>query len=156
MMRLFLLLITLALFISCSNKEEIIHYEYNGVKITRINKSKRAFFFYGNCDNNDIACKQASVVVDWSFDDSLFGFLVFNQNGTVEIINGGGGDFQKAKGDDKIFLRDYKNTELQKLLSNYKAPRSYNNLFQISDNLELERSRNREFKSKVIATQVFK
>lgn len=151
-MRLISLVFILFFFISCNVPEEIMHYEYNQIRITRINIDKKAFFYYGNCNNKDVTCNEASVIVDWSFDDFLFGFLLFHPDGTVEIINGGGGKFQKARGNSKVFIKDYTNLELQTILSSYKSSHNYDNLFQLSDNPTLEKNRNFDFKSNVKLT----
>jgi len=152
-MCLTLLISILISFSSCTEKEQIIRYKYDEVIITRVNKSKRTFFYYGDVNNQKMASTRTSIIVDWAFDDILFGFLLFHKNGTVEIIDGGGGNFQTQKGDNNIFTKKYDNSEFLKLLNHYRAPHMYDNLFQISNNLDLEKARNMEFGSKVSIIQ---
>ena len=135
--------------ISCSNESRTVHYQFNNVKINRLDKGDEVFFSYGYTNDVNEIIKDASVAVDCSFDHFLFGFLLFHEDGTVEVINGGGGNFKILNKDQKIFHKNYSNSELTSKLDSFKNA-EYNNLYQISDDLESEKSRNKSFGSKVV------
>lgn len=137
---------------SCITKKgRIIHYEYNGAQVTRIDEGNVSSFYYGFCDNDDIECINESVTVDWSFENYLFGFLLFKNDSTIEIINGGGGDYTThPNSDPRLFMKKYDNFQMSDIES-YSEGNEYNNLFQLSNDVELESKRNNEFGSRVKA-----
>lgn len=138
----------LLLLVLCACTEEYIHYEYKGVKVTRVNKGKESVFHYGYCDDENMPCPQASVVVDWSFDDFLDGFLLFHSNKTVEVIDYGGGSYEAAEGDARLFIKQYDNVQLDSLL---KTNAESGQLIRFSDVVSTERLINERSKSAVRA-----
>lgn len=142
-MNKYLLIIGFWLLSACGQPIQIVHYEYGGAKINRLNKGDKVFFSYGYSNDDEKIMKDASVVVDYSFDNILFGFLLFHKNGTIEIISGGGGDYKMIK-DNKIFYQKDSSSKLDPFKKG-----NYDSLYQISDNLELERNRNKSFGSRV-------
>jgi hypothetical protein len=148
---LFLFLLLISSF-SCSLKNErVVHYQYKGVQITRIDRGSESTFFYGFCDNDEIECVNASVTIDWTFDNYLFGFILFNNDSTVEIIDGGGGEYKVHKNSNpRLFMKKYEYFQMADIES-FVDRGDYNNLFQLSNDLELEEKRNKEFRSKIKA-----
>ncbi len=148
MKRLYPLLLML---VFCSCREEYIYYECKGVQVTRVNKGKESVFYYGYCNDDDIPCPQASVVVDWSFDDFLAGFLLFHSNKTVEVIDYGGGSYKAAEGDARLFIKQYDNHQLDSLLE-FNAEFGHNKQqIRFSDVISTERLMNERSKSAVMA-----
>jgi hypothetical protein len=143
---LIIILIVPILLTSC-NRETIIYYSYENVVITRIDKGKNTSLYYGNIKRNEIPTSKPSVVVDWSFDDSLFGFILFSPD-KVEILSGGGGNYENVGENSHLNYSDYNNIALRKILDRF-AGKPYKNLYQISGNLDLEIKRNEAFGSKV-------
>ncbi len=138
----------LLLLVLCACTEEYIHYEYKGIKVTRLNKGKESVFYYGYCDDKNVPCPQASIVVDWSFDDFLDGFLLFHSNQTVEVIDYGGGSYEVAGGDARLFIEEYDNVQLDSLL---KSNAESELLMRFSNVVSTERLINERGKSAVRA-----
>lgn len=134
----------LLFFVGCDHRKQIIHYQYNGVKITRLNKGDKIFFSYGYSNKEKEIIKDASVLVDYTFDKFLFGFLLFHKNGTVEIISGGGGDYKSLMKNSRLFFQTDSSSSLD-----FVKKGKYDNLYQISDDLDAEGNRNRSFESNV-------
>lgn len=148
---IFSIMFILSITACASKREKIIHYVYNGVQVTRVDLGNRSCFYYGYCNNEDIPCFNESVTIDWSFDNYLFGFILFNNDSTVEIINGGGGEYINHKNSDtRLFVIKYKNFQMSNIES-YSEGEDYDNLLQLSNNIELEIKRNNEFGSRVDA-----
>ncbi len=142
----------IALLSSCNyTTEKYINYEYAGTVVTRLDKGKKTFFYYGQCDNESLKCPEPSVEVDWSFDDYLDGFILFHENGIVEIISGGGTRFKvNSKGDSRLLTKEYSNPELGKLLNPYFEKEPFDNLYHIYSVIETERKINTNSKVKAI------
>ena len=151
-MKYIYIIIILVSVLSCSsNDEKLIHYSYNNVNITRVDKGNISYFYYGYCNNNDIRCINESVSIDWRFDRYLFGFILFKDDSTVEIIDGGGGSYiNYSHANSKLYKREYDNTQLDNI-EVLKKKDGYDNLFQLSNDLVLEHKRNKKFGSKVEA-----
>jgi len=138
------------IFSSCNEKDsKIVHYEFEGIRVSRYDTDKKTYLYYGHCNNPIILTEKASAVVDWRFDDYIFTFLLFHKDGRVEIITAGGGKIEKLLPKSKFFEKDYETGEYFKLMENYRSIKGYRELFQMSDNLKLEKKRNEEFKSTV-------
>nr|WP_294794771.1 hypothetical protein [uncultured Mucilaginibacter sp.] len=135
-------LLTILSFFSCKKSVTLTHYQYKDIKVTRVDKGEKVFFSYGYFNDESTAVDSAGVVVDCSFDHFLFGFLLFHQNGSVEVISGGGGNYKMQKKGTMVFYDDKSSFNLD----NFKSG-NYNNLYQISDNLDLEQKRNNAFGS---------
>jgi hypothetical protein len=67
----------------------------------------------------------------------LFGLLLFSLK-KVEILSGGGGRYRNVGDNSHLIYKDYNNIELRKLLDKF-THEPYDNLYQISDNLDLEK-----------------
>lgn len=138
------------IFSSCKEEDrKIIHYESEGIKVSRYDLDKKSYLYYGHCNNPIILTEKASAVVDWRFDDYLFTFLLFHKDGRVEVITGGGGKIEKLLPKSKFFEKDYETGEYNNLMESFRSVKGYRQLFQMSDNLELEKKRNQEFKSTI-------
>jgi len=143
-MKKVILLVLLFSFFSCKKSVNLTHYQYKNVKITRADSGDKIYFSYGYFNYDKEVINRANVLADCSFDHFLFGFLFFHPNGTVEIINGGGGKYSALKNGSMLFYNDTSSIKLDKFRSG-----NYDNLYQLSDNLDLEKKRNKAFGSKV-------
>jgi hypothetical protein len=134
--------------LACTRTDRIVYYKYNNVEITRVDRGKATFFYYGHIYRKNISSLKPEVIVDWSSDDNLFGFLHFINDKNVEVLDGGGGEYRNENKNSYLNFKDIENAELNKLLKKLRN-NPYENLYQISNNLELEKKRNKAFGSKV-------
>ncbi len=144
----FLMIITLG---CLNNKKNIIHYKFKGTEVSRCDANKKSYFLYGKCNSEVKIIDGASVIIDWQFDDFLNALLIFHEDGTVEILKNGGGEFSATKGGGKIFFKRYESPEHNRITQKYFPPNRFHNLFRLSDNLEFEAKTNRDFGSDIIA-----
>lgn len=145
-----LILLLIALLFSCDYAaEKYIYYEYAGIVVTRLDKGKQTYFYYGQCDNEGLKCQEPSVEVDWSFNDYLDGFILFHENGIVEVISAGGTRYKSNdKGDSRLLTKEYSNSELGKLLNPYYENEASENLYHIYSIIETEKKVNTNSKVK--------
>jgi hypothetical protein len=135
------------LLIGCTPEESLLHYKFGQKTITRLNKEKKVYLYDGAYSLEDIESQQASAVIDWQFDDGLFWFIKFQPNDTILLFSGGLGKLvsMNKKGSKLVYSKDTND-----LLQPYQSDSSsYNNLYQLSNNLQLEKERNEKFESKV-------
>jgi hypothetical protein len=93
-MRIFLFLILLLIFSSCCDTYIEVTYEYEGVKIKRVDECGVSTFYYG-----EISDTSPRVWATYSgINDGFSGYLVFNENQKVMILSGDG-YFQSANVD---------------------------------------------------------
>ncbi len=138
--------------LGCSGEEEIIiHYKFKNYEVSRYDNNKKSYFFYGNSDNKDKLIDGATIMVDWQFDDFLQSSLIFHENGTVEIMKNGVGEFSVIKKGGKIFFKEYEAPEHNRITQKYYPPNRFHNFYRLSDNLEFEAKTNKEFGSDVMA-----
>ena len=132
---------------SCSKK--VTSYQYKGTFVTRVDFSGEIFFYFG--DNIKKRDRLSYVKAKYSgFDGSVDAFLLFNTDGTVEVIRCGGGYFTQNKNAGRlIFFKDYENPVLSALIDSYDG--NYRNLIRISDVIEYEKKINLENNSQVTA-----
>ena len=136
---------------------KIIHYVFDGIKISRYDIDKNTYLYYGDCNNSRYIMMEASMKIDWQFDDFLQAGLIFHNNGKVEVINRGGGKFNVLKQRSDIYIMEYESPEYSRLMAKYTFPNDFNNFCYIDDNLQFEFEENKKFKSKVtIATSLQK
>ena len=71
-----------ALMISCSEYDrKVIHYEYNGVTVTRINDYPKDTFYYGRHNAESEALPNSYVASAFSgFDGGMGAYLIFKEN----------------------------------------------------------------------------
>ncbi|WP_157255388.1 hypothetical protein [Pedobacter sp. Leaf216] len=142
---LFLMLLT-----SCSNSSKIIHYQYKGVVITRVNGYPKDYFYYGKFDNTKNLPKDYILSKFSGFDGLMSAFLVFKKDKTVEIIPVAD-DFTKIGDNASLKL----NSEIENIDFIHWRDSTSNNLdsiVEVSDDLKLEIARNKDGRSKVKAT----
>jgi hypothetical protein len=148
----FILIITT---LGCSGEEEIIiHYKFKNSVVSRYDNDKKSYFFYGNIDNTDKLIDGATIIVDWQFDDFLQSSLIFHENGTVEIMKNGVGEFSVIKKGGKMFFKEYESPEQNRITQKYYPPNRFHNFCRLSDNLEFEAKTNKEFGSDVTAEYI--
>jgi|GEM_PF-2798220 len=146
-----MLALTLPVF-GCLNKERIIvHYKFKGTEISRCDKNKKSYFFYGNCNSEAKIIEGASVMLDWQFDDFLQAALIFHEGGTVEIMKNGVGEFSLIKEGGRIFFKEYESPEHNRITQKYLPPNRFHNFCRLSDNLAFEAKTNKKFGSDVVA-----
>lgn len=135
------------LLLSCTNKK--ITYSYDDTIVTRIDKDGEVTFYYG--DLEDSTNEHPFIRASYSgFNSGVDAFLKFNDDRTVELIHYGMGSFtQSDKGNSKIYMKDYENPELDSLIKSYGE--NYQNLIRVSDVIKIERKRNFENRSQVVA-----
>jgi len=149
---MFFLILTV---VGCLNGEKkIVLYKFKGITLSRCDADKKSYFFYGNCDNETKIINEALVTIDWKFDDFLNAFLIFHEDGTVEILRNGVGKFSAVKRGGKIFFKTYESPEHSRITEKYFPPNHFNNLCRLSDNFEFEAKTNKEFKSNVLADYI--
>jgi len=85
-MKKFLIVVLFLTLISCEDKERFIHYTYNGVTITRVDKGNKIWLYYGDFDDVKLLPKQCITITYSGFDGLVEGYLVFNENKTVKVI----------------------------------------------------------------------
>ena len=80
------------------------------------------------------------------------GFLLFNEDGSVEVRSYGLGYYSNnnSREDGKIFYKEYEENNIDSLLQSYNG--HFTNIIRISSNLDLERSRNKEKPTQVVPT----
>lgn len=140
-------LLSLLLLIGCTPEESLLHYKFGENTITRLNKEKKVYLYDGAYSLEDLESQQVSAVIDWQFDDGLFWFIQFQPDDTVLFFSGGLGKLESInkKGSKLVYSK-----ETNDLLKPYQNDSSnYNNLYQLSNNLQLEKERNERFRSKV-------
>jgi hypothetical protein len=143
----YLTLLSLLLLIGCTPEESLLQYKFGQNTITRLNKEKKVYLYDGAYSLEDIESQQASAVIDWQFDDGMFWFIQFQPDDTVLLFSGGLGKLESInkKGSQLVYSK-----ETNDLLERYQSDSSsYNNLYQLSSNLQLEKERNAKFGSKV-------
>lgn len=134
--------------LGCTNTDRIVYYKYKDAEVTRLDRGKKTFFYYGHIYRKNVSDVKPGVIVDWSSDDNLFGFLHFYNTKNVEILNGGGGEYVTENAHFYLKYSDIGNAELNRILKKLRE-NPYQNFYQISNNLELEKKRNKAFGSKV-------
>jgi hypothetical protein len=135
---------------SCSNSSKIIHYQYKGVVITRVNDYPRDYFYYGKFDNTKNLPKDYVLSKFSGFDGLMSAFLVFKKDETVEIIPVAD-DFTKIGDSPSLKL----NSEIENIDFIHWRDSTSNNLdsiIEVSDGIKLEIARNKAGRSKVKAT----
>lgn len=132
------------------------YYAYQGVTVTMIDRAHKVYLYYGRCSDREGNCPEPSVVIDWRDDFGLNAYLLFHEDKTVEVINGGGGYYRVQKdGSPKIFIKEYENPELARLLDAYIQMKSYRNLVQIYGSVPHERHFNMRGNAQVHAEYAF-
>lgn len=146
--RIFGLLVFLILAWSCGDeKKKIVHYSLDKMSVSRYDEGKKTYLYAGYCDNIESIKERVSVVIDWQFDDFLMASMIFHKNGTVELLSGGGGELKKTGTGNAIFFRDYKPREYAEVVDEFSKAKGNKNLCDLSDNLDLEKTKNLENRS---------
>ena len=134
----------------------LVHYKFKSSEVSRYDNNKKSYFFYGNCYSKAKIIEEASVIVDWQFDDFLQASLIFHENGTVEIIKNGVGEFKLNQERGRIFFKEYESPEHNRITQKYLPPNRFHNFCRLSDNLAFEAETNKKFGSDVTAKYVLK
>ncbi len=90
MMRSILLLLLVPTLLSCG-KKQIVHYEYNGVVITRMDRGDRSRFYHGLYQESDKLPK--SYIETWStggFNGGKWAVMIFRKNNVALYCSAGG------------------------------------------------------------------
>jgi len=146
-MRILMICLVISM-LACTKTDRIVYYKYKDAEVTRLDRGKKTFFYYGHIYKKNVSDVKPEVIVDWSSDDNLFGFLHFFNDRNVEILNGGGGEYKTEKENPYLKYHDIENAELNQILKKLRE-NPYENLYQISNYLELEKKRNKAFGSRV-------
>jgi hypothetical protein len=88
----------------CIEEKKTIHYEYNGVVVTRLDIGNESYFYYGKYTSKEIT-KQKNYLKAYSFgwDGVMYGHLIFHSDKTVELVQGAGKYEEKGKNDSLFF-----------------------------------------------------
>jgi len=143
--KFFLLAFICLLLSSCYNKPII--YEYNHVFITRFNKGSDIYFYYGKYEAGNYPPKYVHAYYH-GFNSGIQAYLTFEKDGKVYIRDVMGYfDIIGKEQNIKIVYSD--NTEFNPWFDS--ISNNYNNTFEVSDALNIEKEKNLENHSKVKA-----
>ncbi|MEM9675221.1 MAG: hypothetical protein AAF992_21700 [Bacteroidota bacterium] len=134
--------------ISCT-QNRIVHYEYDNVVITRVDKSAESFFYYGICDDKSNPCPKSYIRAKYNgFDGSMGGYLIFHPNDKVEILRMFR-FFEDTGHNSFLYLSEYDdNYALNRFTDSIRG--DYRNRAWISDILSEEKEQNDKNNSKVM------
>jgi len=143
------MIIVFFILISCNEKGRFIHYSYNGVTITRVDKGNHIWFYYGDFTNSDSLPKQSIAASYRGFDGYMEGYLVFKENKVVKIVRTGG-MFETILLNDSLKLEEFEsNIKFIKWVEEFKG--NYQNIYWLSDHEQSEIQNNQENNSAVKA-----
>ena len=145
--KLFLLLFYISLY-SCERFDSIIHYQYNGVTITRLDKDAVSYFYYGNFSKESDLPEEYIEASYRGFDGIMEGYLVFLNDKKVAIVPTTYFE-QKAPTAD-LFLKEYENPDYINWVDSISG--RYKNIVAISHVIKLEKQRNQKNHSKVLVS----
>lgn len=150
-MKAFIIIITFFFFISCS--ERPIFYEYEGVTITRIDKSNGIYFFYGKCPDIKSDCRKSYIKATYrGFNSGMQGYIVFNNDKTVKVISNAA-YFEQIGENTNLYLSKKKENSTESSNWIRKAYEiGYPNVRYISDSINEEKEKNERKISDVKAT----
>lgn len=144
--------IVLCLFLtSCFSKDErkIIHYEYKGVYLTRVNDYPKDFFYYGKFDNLENLPKQYIISTFSGFDGLMDAYIIFKEDQTIEIRPVAEEFIAIGKTTD-LYLNDrIENIDFIRWTDNTKN--NLDSILRVRDVIDLERTINLSGASKVKA-----
>lgn len=145
--KLVVLILFCVVFYSCERYDAIIHYQYNGVTITRLDKDAVSYFYYG------FSTKESDLPEDYieasyhGFDGVMDGYLIFSQDKKVILVPA---TYFKEKGIAASFsLKQYDNPNFIKWRDSIHG--NYGNIIQVSNIIKLEKEYNIKNYSKVKA-----
>jgi len=147
---LYFWLILTVLLSSCSNSGKIIHYQYKGVVITRVNQYPEDYFYYGKFDNTNDLPREYILSKFSGFDGLMSAFLIFKKDKTVEII-AVADDFSETGNQQSLKL----NNEMENIDFIHwrdSTSNSLDSIIEVSDGIKLEIERNKVGLSRVKAT----
>ncbi len=139
----------LLLMMSCSSEDDlkIIHYEYHGVVITRVNDYPKDFFYYGRFNDLDNLPKEYILSQFSGIDGLMDAYLIFRKDKTVEVRKIAD-DFTKIGTTSNLYLNE--NIENIDFIHWSDSTRNnLDNIVRVSDVIESEREINKAGNSKV-------
>ena len=148
-MKKFLITVILLTFVSCVDEDHFIHYSYDGVTITRVDRGNAISFYYGNFNSSNMLPKQCIKANYRGFDGFIDGYLVFKEDKIVKIIPMGG--LFETVGSRDVFKIEEFNNNIDFIKWEDKFKGNYHNIYRISDIKKIEIERNKENKSAVKA-----
>lgn len=89
-------------------------------------------------------------MLDWNFDGFLQAFLIFHEDGTIEIMKNGAGEFNSLKEGARMFFKEYESPEYNRITQKYFPPNRFHNLCFMSNNIRAEAVTNKESGSDVV------
>lgn len=132
---------------SCDLKEDKkikIVYSYNNLDITRIDEGNEIFLYLNDIKKNNYVLSTIK-----GRDGLLQAYIRFNTNATVDIIRKDG--FIEDKNEkDSLNVLDLHFSKFRKFEKSIEG--KYNNVYFISDYLDLEKRMNKKNESNVLAT----
>lgn len=135
------------LIISCS-QENTIYYNFGNVTITRINDYPKDYFFYGKRESLKDTLTATYIKTSFSgFNSGMRGFVIFNDDETVSFIRMDA-SFEKIGNEKSLNIVEFENN-LEFINWEDDAKQKFQNKIYISDVIELEKKRNKEYKSEV-------
>ncbi|MES2484357.1 MAG: hypothetical protein V4581_00180 [Bacteroidota bacterium] len=148
-MKKVLIVIMLFTLISCEEKERFIHYTYNGVTVTRVDKGTLIKFYYGNYNAHKSLPPQSIAASYRGRDGYMEGYLVFKENKVVKIVRTGG-MFEAIIPYDSLKLEEF-DSNIKFIEWHDKFKGNYQNICWLSDSDKFEIQNNKENKSAVKA-----
>lgn len=143
--KLFLLLLV---FCSCERFDSIIHYRYNGVTITRLDKDAVSYFYYGNFSKESDLPEEYIEASYRGFDGVMEGYLVFLNDKKVAVVPTT--YFEQKAHTANLFLKEYENPDYINWVDSISG--RYKNIVAISHVIKLEKQRNQKNYSKVLVS----
>lgn len=135
--------------ISCS-KENVIYYNFGNVTLTRINEYPKDYFFYGKQESLNDTLTATYIKTSFSgFNSGMSGFVIFNDDETLSFVRMDA-SFEKIGNEKSTNIVEFENN-LDFINWEKNAKQKFENKIYISDVIELEKKRNKEYKSEVKA-----
>ncbi len=137
-------------FASCATEQKFIYYTYKNITISRLDNGNEIFLYFGKQKDINSLPKSYVKARYSGFDGLMSCYLIFRENGSVDIINIEG-HFDTIKTGEKMRLMKF-NSNIDFIKWNDKIKDSYNNIIELSDVLKNEIKRNKKNNSKVEAS----
>ncbi len=151
MKKIILLIVFISILFSCSEKQNLIYYEYNGLTVTRISDYPKDYFFIGKLKSLSDTLNKTYIKSSFSgFNSGMDAYMVFKPNGKIDIIRLDA-DFEKHGINDSINLKKFQNN-IDFIKWEDSIKKSFKNIVRLSDGIELEKKR--KYTSEVLINYV--
>jgi len=150
-MKYYFLAITFLITSCDSNQSNKIIYFYDGVTITRLDRGRVSYFYYGDYSNSTF--DKVSPVLKASYErgtDVMNAYLVFEKNKKVRFIKMHD-KFEELKKDSLFYMYEFLEN-IAFIQWEDSAKLKPDNVIRLDDAPNIERELNKQLKSKVIAT----